>query len=357
MSERGVIDIEIRLLVEAIYLRWGHDFRDYSTASLRRRVEHARQQMGLPSRSPDGLSTREQLDLIAERSADLVARHARCFVHDVLPALAAKGVQIVSWADLAAGERDRMRDYFRDQVFPVLTPLAVDPAHPFPYISGLSLNLAVVVRDPDGGPELFARVKVPNNVPRLVRVSAGDARGVGSVAASGETRAAGTVGSVGEPRTAGTAAPRGIRFLPLEELKRNRFILPARGRGIFSPVYIDNLVDGIVAAAQSPAAAGGVFSLTDGVGVTTHEFFQHYAVLLGKRLPTLPTGAAVRLASLASLAARGHTEVNPSAARYLARSGTYSITRARRVFSYAPSVPLAEGMERTAAWLRTQHLV
>ena len=177
-----------------------------------------RQQMGLPSRSPDGLSTREQLDLIAERSADLVARHARCFVHDVLPALAAKGVQIVSWADLAAGERDRMRDYFRDQVFPVLTPLAVDPAHPFPYISGLSLNLAVVVRDPDGGPELFARVKVPNNVPRLVRVSAGDARGVGSVAASGETRAAGTVGSVGEPRTAGTAAPRGIRFLPLEEL-------------------------------------------------------------------------------------------------------------------------------------------
>ncbi len=64
-----------------------------------------------------------------------------------------------------------MRDYFRDQIFPVLTPLAVDPAHPFPYISGLSLNLAVVVRDPDGGPELFARVKVPNNVPRFVSVT------------------------------------------------------------------------------------------------------------------------------------------------------------------------------------------
>ena len=61
-----------------------------------------------------------------------------------------------------------MRTYFREQIFPVLTPLAVDPAHPFPYISGLSLNLAVVVRDPDGGPELFARVKVPNNVPRFV---------------------------------------------------------------------------------------------------------------------------------------------------------------------------------------------
>jgi polyphosphate kinase len=162
-----------------------------------------RQQMGLPSRSPDGLSTREQLELIAERSADLVARHSHCFVHDVLPALAAKGVQIVRWADLAAGERDRMRDYFRDQVFPVLTPLAVDPAHPFPYISGLSLNLAVVVRDPDGGPELFARIKVPNNVPRLVRVFAGDARGAGTVTAAVEARSAGL---------------RGIRFLPLEEL-------------------------------------------------------------------------------------------------------------------------------------------
>jgi len=76
----------------------------------------------------------------------------------------------VRWTDLDDAERERMRDYFRDQVFPVLTPLAVDPAHPFPYISGLALNLAVVARDPDGGPEFFARVKIPNNVPRLVAV-------------------------------------------------------------------------------------------------------------------------------------------------------------------------------------------
>ena len=132
-----------------------------------------RQQTGLPVRS--GTSLREQLALIAERTADLVARQARCFQHEVAPALAGQGVSIVRWAELTPAERDRLRDYFRDKVFPVLTPLAVDPAHPFPYISGLSLNLAVVVRDPDGGPELFARVKVPNNVPRLVAVADGTA--------------------------------------------------------------------------------------------------------------------------------------------------------------------------------------
>jgi polyphosphate kinase len=144
-----------------------------------------RQQTGIPVRSADGLTGREQLELIAERSADLVGRHARTFIDDVQPGLALAGISIVRWAELDPGERDRMRDYFRDQVFPVLTPLAVDPAHPFPYISGLSVNLAVVVRDPDGGPEFFARVKVPNNVPRLVAVDGG---------------------------------PRNTRFLPVEEL-------------------------------------------------------------------------------------------------------------------------------------------
>ena len=129
-----------------------------------------RQQTGLAIRGTDGLFPREQLERISERAATLVSRHARCFAEDVQPALAAENIRIVRWADLDAPERERMRAYFREQVFPVLTPLAVDPAHPFPYISGLSLNLAVVVRDPEGGPELFARVKVPNNVPRFVAV-------------------------------------------------------------------------------------------------------------------------------------------------------------------------------------------
>src|SRR3712207_357710 len=81
--------------------------------------------------------------------------------------------RIVHWGELADDETKRLREYFRDQVFPVLTPLAVDPAHPFPYISGLSLNLAVQVRDPDTGAPRFARLKVPNNVPRFVSVGAG----------------------------------------------------------------------------------------------------------------------------------------------------------------------------------------
>jgi polyphosphate kinase len=144
------------------------EFYMVRVAGLKRRL-----QTGLPIRSADGLSTREQLELVAERSADLVARQSRSFTSDIQPALAAEGIHLVRWSDLDPGERDRMRDYFRDKVFPVLTPLAVDPAHPFPYISGLSLNLAVVVRDPGGGPELFARVKVPNNVPRLVAVESG----------------------------------------------------------------------------------------------------------------------------------------------------------------------------------------
>jgi nucleoside-diphosphate-sugar epimerase len=146
--------------------------------------------------------------------------------------------------------------------------------------------------------------------------------------------------------------------LPVQELARRRFILPALGRGIFSPVYIDNLVDGIVGA-SGPEGAGGVFTLTDGAGVTTREFFGHYARLLGRRLPVLPTGAAAALASAAALGARvagQETEVNGAAARYLARTGTYAIDRARETLGYDPQVSLAEGMERTAAWLRAEGL-
>ena len=94
-------------------------------------------------------------------------RHADVFIKDVAPRLEDAGIRIVHWEDLADDDARRLREYFRDQVFPVLTPLAVDPAHPFPYISGLSLNLAVSVRDPDTGVPRFARLKVPNNVPAL----------------------------------------------------------------------------------------------------------------------------------------------------------------------------------------------
>jgi polyphosphate kinase len=142
------------------------EFYMVRVAGLKRRL-----QTGLPVEGPDGLTPREQLDLIADRTAELMSRHAMCFTTQVRPALAAEMIEIVRWVDLDPTERDRLRSYFRDQIFPVLTPLAVDPAHPFPYISGLSLNLAVVARDPEGGPELFARIKVPANVPRFVAVN------------------------------------------------------------------------------------------------------------------------------------------------------------------------------------------
>jgi polyphosphate kinase len=135
-----------------------------------------RQSTGLTVRSADGLTIREQLHLISDRTQELVHRHADVFTQDVEPRLAEHGIRIVHWADLADTDAARLREYFRDQVFPVLTPLAVDPAHPFPYISGLSLNLAVSVREPDTGATHFARVKVPDNVPRFVPVGPVDAR-------------------------------------------------------------------------------------------------------------------------------------------------------------------------------------
>jgi polyphosphate kinase len=149
----------------AIFARNLDEFFMVRIAGLKRRL-----QAGLPMRGGDGLPLRSQLELISERTADLVARQANCFGEEVLPKLAAEGVHLVTWADLDDDDREQLRTYFREQIFPVLTPLAVDPAHPFPYISSRSLNLAVLLRDDEGGPDAFARVKVPNNVPRLVPV-------------------------------------------------------------------------------------------------------------------------------------------------------------------------------------------
>jgi polyphosphate kinase len=142
------------------------EFYMVRVAGLKRRLS-----AGLPMRGGDRSSLRNQLEMITERAAHLVTRHATCFGEEVRPKLAAEAIELVSWVELDAPERERLRTYFREQVFPVLTPLAVDPAHPFPYISSRSLNLAVVLRDPAGdSAELFARVKVPNNVPRFVTV-------------------------------------------------------------------------------------------------------------------------------------------------------------------------------------------
>ncbi|WP_462186119.1 MULTISPECIES: RNA degradosome polyphosphate kinase [unclassified Frankia] len=130
-----------------------------------------RETTGLAVRSADGLTSREQLDLISKMTAELAQRHSRCFTEEVGPSLAHAGISIRFWSQLTETQRDQLHHYFHEQIFPVLTPLAVDPAHPFPYISGLSLNLAVQVREPGGEVDRFARVKVPQNVPRLIPVA------------------------------------------------------------------------------------------------------------------------------------------------------------------------------------------
>ena len=122
------------------------EFYMVRVAGLKRRDE-----MGLSVRSADGLTPREQLARIGEQTQRIATRHARVFLDSVRPALAEEGIYIVTWADLDQAERDQLSTYFNEQVFPVLTPLAVDPAHPFPFVSGLSLNLAVTVREPEDG--------------------------------------------------------------------------------------------------------------------------------------------------------------------------------------------------------------
>ncbi|WP_155763779.1 RNA degradosome polyphosphate kinase [Mycobacterium asiaticum] len=131
-----------------------------------------RDQMGLSVRSADGLTPREQLRRIGEQTQQIASRHARVFLDLVLPALEEEGIHIITWSDLDEDECEEMSTYFHEQVFPVLTPLAVDPAHPFPFVSGLSLNLAVTVKQPEDGTQHFARVKVPDNVDRFVEIEA-----------------------------------------------------------------------------------------------------------------------------------------------------------------------------------------
>lgn len=149
---------------------------------------------------------------------------------------------------------------------------------------------------------------------------------------------------------------------PVKAIRARQFLLPDRGRGIFSPVYVDDLVDGIVAAAGLPQGAGQVFNLTSGVGVSCAEFFGHHWRWVGRRgaMPSLPTGMAIALAETGARLARMRgrpTEMGRGTIGLLTRRGTYSIGKARRLLGYAPKVQLAEGMQRSEAWAREVGLV
>ena len=126
----------------------------------------------ISTRSPDGLGPQRQLDEISLRVVRLVAEQEQLWLTELQPQLQRLGIGLAKWTELSDVSRTDLSEWFEHQVFPVLTPLAVDPAHPFPYISSLSLNIAVLVNDPVTGEERFARVKVPAMLPRLVKIPA-----------------------------------------------------------------------------------------------------------------------------------------------------------------------------------------
>jgi polyphosphate kinase len=126
---------------------------------------------GITALLPDGISPARQLKMALERVRELCARQQRLALDVLLPQLAREGIHVCRWTDLSAAERATCERFYQDRVFPVLTPLAVDPAHPFPYVSNLSFSIAAMIRDDDTGEERFARVKVPTLFPRLYEIS------------------------------------------------------------------------------------------------------------------------------------------------------------------------------------------
>src|SRR3954447_12272582 len=127
----------------AIFANNLDEFFMVRVAGLKRRIA-----AGLAVTAASGLLPREVLEQIWSTTSELMQQHARLFRDEIVPALAKENIKLVRWADLTREEQKHCKKLFKDRVFPVLTPLAVDPAHPFPYISGLSLNLAVLVRNP-----------------------------------------------------------------------------------------------------------------------------------------------------------------------------------------------------------------
>lgn len=147
---------------------------------------------------------------------------------------------------------------------------------------------------------------------------------------------------------------------PLELMQAGLFALPARGRGILSPTYVDDLVAGALAAAEHPEAAGQIFNITGGVGVTTREYFTPLAAAAGAPMRLLPTPV---LAAAGTAADRGMRLIGreppfaPEALEYLVHPGTYSIEKAGQVLDWSPEVSLVEGMGRSVAWLRDEGLL
>ncbi len=167
LAEDPTVPLLERVRFLAIFSGNLDEFFMVRVAGLRRRLA-----TGLAVPTPTGRQPREELARINAITRSLMLRQSRCLRDDVQPALARQGIEILRWDELVPTEQNHLRELFRKQIYPVLTPLAVDPAHPFPYISGLSLNLAVIARDPESDVRVFARVKVPPLLPRFLEASA-----------------------------------------------------------------------------------------------------------------------------------------------------------------------------------------
>ena len=149
----------------AIFASHLDEFFMVRVAGLKRRIA-----TGLAVPTNVGTAPAPVLAEVSAKAHELQERHARVFMTQVKPALDDAGIHIETWADLGDADRERIDEIFSSQIFPVLMPLAVDPAHPFPYISGLSLNLSIRIRSPKTGNEEFARLKVPTNLPRFFQL-------------------------------------------------------------------------------------------------------------------------------------------------------------------------------------------
>ena len=169
LAEDEQLPLLERVKFLAIFSEALDEFFQVRVAGLKDQVD-----AGVRARSPDGLRPSEALRAISARVRELVERQSRCFVDHVLPELGKQGVRLSEWSSLDPRDRAYLVEVFERQIFPVLTPLSVDPGHPFPYISNLSLNLIVRVGDPVSGEERVARVKVPPLLPRFVMLPDGE---------------------------------------------------------------------------------------------------------------------------------------------------------------------------------------
>jgi polyphosphate kinase len=169
VAERQSLPVLERAKFFAIFSDNLDEFFQVRVGSLRMQLD-----AGLRAQDSEDENIRQRLDKINVRVRELVARRDAAFADQLVPDLAAAGIRLSDWESLDADDRVFLDDLFDEQLFPVLTPLAVDPAHPFPYISNLSLNLAVVVRVPGELTRRIARVKVPQSLPRFVVLPDGE---------------------------------------------------------------------------------------------------------------------------------------------------------------------------------------